>query len=133
MLNRVENRQGKDTTVRGLIEEEIFWNDIMEEHSKFIRGYLDPSEKQLFKTANHFAEQFDKLEEDTKALLTNSNNLNKVTKESYNLVTELRNFKRQGTEGLLACKVKAIMPALLGDHVTREANHYLRLLSACKK
>ena len=132
ILSRLENKQGEDTTVKGLIEEEMFWNHIMEEHSEFIRGYLDPSEKALFKTANRFEEEFEALENATKALVSSPGNVSEVTKNSYNLVKELRNFKVQGTEGLLACKIKAIMPALLADHVTREANHYLRLLSAAK-
>ena len=132
ILKRLESKQGEDTTVKGLIEQEMFWNHIMEEHSEFIRGYLDPSEKALFKTANGFAEKFEALENATKALVASPGNIEEVTKDSYNLVRELRNFKVQGTEGLLACKIKAIMPALLADHVTREANHYLRLLSAAE-
>jgi len=32
------------------------------------------------------------------------------------------------TEGLLQCKIKALAVPLLGDHVLREANHYMRLL-----
>lgn len=132
MLSRIENKQGKDTSIKALIEEEIFWNHLMEEHSEFIRGYLDPSEKELFKTANRFAEQFEALENATKALKSNPSNINKITSDSYNLVKELRDFKVKGTEGLLACKIKAIMAALLADHVTREANHYLRLLNAAK-
>lgn len=130
MLGRIENKQGKDTSIQALIDEEIFWNHLMEEHSEFIRGYLDPSEKDLFKIANRFAEEFEALEDATKALKSNPSNINKVTSDSYNLVKDLRNFKVKGTEGLLACKIKAIMSALLADHVTREANHYLRLLNA---
>ncbi|WP_420795153.1 DUF2935 domain-containing protein [Desulforamulus ferrireducens] len=34
------------------------------------------------------------------------------------------------SEGLLACTVKAIAYPLLGDHVVREANHYIRLLNS---
>ncbi len=38
----------------------------------------------------------------------------------------------KGTEGLLNCKIKSIILPLLGDHVLREANHYLRLLNNYK-
>jgi hypothetical protein len=34
----------------------------------------------------------------------------------------------QITQGLLGCKIKSIIIPLLGDHVLRESNHYLRLL-----
>lgn len=130
MLIRIENRQEDDNSIKGLIQKEGFWNDLMHEHAEFIRGYLDPHETKLFNTANSFAEKLGALHEATNALAAQPSKLNEVTKASQELVTELRNFKRQGTEGLLSCKIKAIMPALLADHVTREANYYLRLLRA---
>lgn len=46
---------------------------------------------------------------------------------------KLRNFKVQWTEGILKCKIKSLIPPLLADHVTREANHYLRLLKSFEK
>ncbi len=46
---------------------------------------------------------------------------------------EIQKFKTAGTEGLIACKIKSIMTPLLGDHVLREANHYIRLLESFKK
>jgi len=36
------------------LEQELFWNRIMAEHSKFIRGLLDPTENDLIITANNF-------------------------------------------------------------------------------
>lgn len=128
LLNRLQNRQAEDTTVRGLIEQEVTWNEIMDEHTKFIRGYLDPSETLLFNTANNLSKEFDDLEARTKALYNTPAGFEEITRESYNLVTQLRDFKRSGTEGILLCRIRSIMPALLADHVTREANHYLRLL-----
>ncbi|HEX9059455.1 MAG TPA: DUF2935 domain-containing protein, partial [Clostridia bacterium] len=32
------------------------------------------------------------------------------------------------TKGLINCSIKAIAYPLLGDHVLREANHYIRIL-----
>ena len=37
-------------------------------------------------------------------------------------------FKTAGTKGILECQIRSIILPLLGDHVLREANHYLRLL-----
>lgn len=34
--------------------------------------------------------------------------------------------------GLLDCKIRSIVLPLLGDHVVREANHYIRLLKGVK-
>lgn len=129
MLNMLEKRQDQNTTTpQSIIKQEIFWNDIMEDHAEFIRGYLDPSETALFNTANNFAQRFSNIEAATNALTTNPNNLDNITKDIYALVTEFRNFKSKATEGLLSCKIKAIMAPLLADHVTREANYYLKVL-----
>jgi hypothetical protein len=129
MLRKLEQRDSIDS-IEELIELELFWTHIMEEHSKFIRGYLDPSEKALFKKANNFADEFEALLEKTMALEENPQALPAVTRESIALVTELRNFKHQGAVGILECQIRSIIPPLLSDHVLREANHYLRLLNS---
>ncbi len=114
---------------REAFEQEYFWNRIMAEHSKFIRGLLDPSEEDLFNAADAFGNEFDQLTKEAKEAMDLSiPNRNRVTEESLKATKELRNFKAQGTEGILECKVKSIIIPLLGDHTLREANHYLRLL-----
>jgi hypothetical protein len=126
-LTKLQNRDTIDS-VKEIVQFEINWNRIMGEHSKFIRGYLDPSENALFEKSNAFAKEFDALLAQTLRLEENPGLLPQITKESLQKVTELRNFKVQGTQGILACKIKSIIPPLLSDHVLREANHYLRLL-----
>jgi hypothetical protein len=132
LLERLEKRDATDS-MKEIIQEEIFWNHIMGEHSKFIRGYLDPEEEKLFNTANAFAKEFDRLQEKTERAEDHSDLIPEVTKESLKDVTALRNFKVQGTEGILKCKIKSVIPPLLSDHVTREANHYLRLLKTFER
>lgn len=131
MLTKLQNKDTIDS-VKELIDLEIFWNHIMEEHSEFIRGYLDPAEKQLFEKANDFAKMLELLVAKTMELKQNPKLLPEITRESIKEVTELRNFKKQGAEGILACEIKSIIPPLLADHVLREANHYLRLLNSAK-
>jgi hypothetical protein len=131
MLRKLEKRDSIDS-IKELIELELFWNHIMEEHSKFIRGYLDPSEKALFEKANNFADEFEALLEKTMSLEKNPQALPAVTRESIARVTELRNFKHQGAVGILECQIRSIIPPLLSDHVLREANHYLRLLKSVR-
>lgn len=129
LLNRLESKES-DNSSRKLIELELNWNRIMGEHSKFIRGYLDPSEEELFETANSFAKEFDDLMKKTLSLPQQTALLPQITSESLKQVKKLRTFKVQGLKGILACKIKSIIPPLLADHVTREANHYLRLLNS---
>jgi hypothetical protein len=127
MLTKLEKRE-PSTTIKDIIELELNWNRIMGEHSKFIRGYLDPSEAQLFEMADSFSKEFDKLLAETTKLTGQPTLLPQVTKNSLNSVIRLKNFKKAGSEGILACKIKSVILPLLADHVTREANHYLRLL-----
>lgn len=113
--------------------QETFWNRIMAEHSKFIRGLLDPTEDKLFDTANDFGRKFDELTAEAKNLANNLGLLPAVTEKSLKDTIDIRDFKRQGTEGLTQCKIKSIAFPLLGDHVVREANHYIRMLKNFKQ
>lgn len=110
------------------LEQEAFWNNIMAEHSKFIRGLLDPTEVDLINVANNFGNEFDELTKESKAAMDNTIPFSQVTADSMEATKAIRDFKAQGTEGILECKVKSIIIPLLGDHTLREANHFLRLL-----
>lgn len=121
-------RRNSSNTIYDAIEEEIFWNRIMAEHAKFIRGLLDPTEVKLFDTANDFGHRFDVLTAQAEKLEDDLNLFSKVTTETLSAAKEIRDFKRQGTQGLTDCTIKAIAYPLLGDHVVREANHYVRIL-----
>ena len=124
-LKRLQARK-EISLEREAYEQEFFWNRQMAEHAKFIRGLLDPTEEDLISKANSFGNEFDQLTAEAKAAMDATAPL--VTDESLKATEDLRNFKAQGTQGILACKVKSIIIPLLGDHVLREANHYIRLL-----
>lgn len=115
---------------RDILEQEAFWSRIMAEHAKFIRGLLDPSEEELFEIANRFGREFDKLTNEAIEAMDRCNPTDymRLTDETIRATKNIRDFKAQGTEGLLDCKIKSIILPLLGDHVLREANHYLKLL-----
>lgn len=126
-MQRLQNRE-EINTEKEAYELEFFWNRQMAEHAKFIRGLLDPTENTLLSKANDFGNEFDQLTVEAKAAIDMTVPLEKVTDDSLKATQELRDFKAQGTQGILSCKVKSIIIPLLGDHVLREANHYLRLL-----
>lgn len=127
MVERLQCRADIDLTAE-IITQETFWNRIMAEHAKFIRGLLDPTEVQLFNTADNFGKQFDVLTAEAEALVRQTAALPIVTEESRKATVSIRDFKSQGTEGLITCQIRSILVPLLGDHVLREANHYLHLL-----
>ncbi len=106
-----------------LCEELNFWNDLMGEHSQFIDGMLDPTEKNLKKTAEAFANKFEALEEECVKSAEKQ-----ILRDSIEATEGLRDYKIAATTGLLKCEIKSIIPPLLADHVLREANHYLRIL-----
>ncbi|MDD4000529.1 MAG: DUF2935 domain-containing protein [Bacilli bacterium] len=130
LLTKLEKHSLEDNLNQKVLEEEFFWNEIMNEHMQFIRGYLDPTETNLINLANDFSKQYSALNE---KIQTFGNNQLNILNDSQKLTKELKKFKAQGTSGLIECKVKAIAVPLLGDHVLREANHYLYLLENYKK
>jgi hypothetical protein len=132
MLRMLQSREEFNIAKEAAFQE-TFWNRIMAEHSKFIRGLLDPTEEKLFDTANDFGKRFDVLTLEARKLSEDMGLLPAVTDKSLKNTVEIRDFKRQGTEGLIQCKIKSIAFPLLGDHVVREANHYIRMLKNFKQ
>jgi hypothetical protein len=128
MVQRLQSRENIDMKKEAL-EQELFWNRIMAEHSKFIRGLLDPTEDDLINTANNFGKEFDELTAEAKAAMDKTTPPEKVTEDSLKATKAIKEFKTQGTKGILDCKVKSIIIPLLGDHTIREASHFLRLLN----
>jgi hypothetical protein len=128
MLMQGETIHGRED----LITQEVFWNRIMAEHSKFIAGLLDPTEEALIDKARAFGKEFDMLTAESIQAQSQAQNQGAVTAESLQQTRQLRDFKATGTKGLIDCKVKSIIIPLLADHTLREANHYLCVLGSCK-
>lgn len=124
MLYRLQNGIQLDLASEA-VEQQRFWNRIMAEHAKFIRGLLDPTEEALIRTADNFGNEFDALRAQSIAL---NDSICDITEEDLRATIAIRNFKAQGTAGLLNCEIRSIIVPLLADHTLREANHYLRLL-----
>ena len=107
-------------------ETEVFWNQIMMKHAQFIRGLLDPTEDALIKTSDAFAQEY-------AALLARAREANDAAmgrQEALKETLRFRDFKTAGVQGITGCKIRSVILPLLADHVLREANHYIRLLSA---
>ena len=120
LLSKVENKEPFSPNY--IYEQELFWNNIMKEHAEFIRGLLDPSEKNLILTADKFAKDYEMI------IKNYSNNPAYLNKISLKETTEFRDFKMAGEEGILKCRIKSVIIPLLSDHVLRESNHFIRIL-----
>ncbi|HHZ14092.1 MAG TPA: DUF2935 domain-containing protein [Clostridiales bacterium] len=115
--------QRRERPNKTLCDELNFWNNIMGEHAQFIDGLLDPTERELKETAEAFNIRFETL---VKECIETPDKL--IIEKSTAATGEIMNYKKAATEGLLGCTIKSIILPLLGDHVLREANHYLRIL-----
>ena len=93
------------------------------EHALFIRGLLDPSEEELFNTADKFADEYAELLQRCR----NAQDMT-LTEDSLEETKKLRDFKTAGVKGIENCKIRSIILPLLADHVLREANHFIRIL-----
>lgn len=124
MLTNLQN----NAPTNKLIEDELFWNEIMGEHAEFIRGFLDPSEIDLMVKANNFAIKFEELNTKIYESSSNASMQPSFIKNSLNLTKQIKGFKTAATEGMLKCGIKSITNSLLADHTLREANHYIRIL-----
>ncbi|MGE7624987.1 DUF2935 domain-containing protein [Viridibacillus sp. NPDC096237] len=119
-----------------IIKENVFYLKIMADHSKFIGHLLDPSERKLVDQSREFSNDFDQLlfqaqdlehmrpQSETLPLLDQFLDQNRVS------VVSLREFKKTAKDLIEACKIKSNIPALLADHVFREANHFLHIIDA---
>lgn len=123
----LELLRNRNLSRQNMRETEIFWNQIMMEHAMFIRGLLDPSEETLIDTADEFADDYAKLLQlaKTQDALASS----ELTQKTLEETLKYREFKAAGAKGILDLKVASIILPLLADHVLREANHYIRILS----
>ena len=104
---------------------ELFWNQIMMEHAQFIRGLLDPTEDDLIKASTTFFQEYSALL--SKSRMTNDAVM--LRQESLKETMKFRDFKTAGVQGIENCRIRSIILPLLADHVLREVNHYIRLLS----
>lgn len=117
-----------------IINENVFFLQIMADHAKFIGHLLDPSERQLTEQARNFSDEFDQLlfqardldsmrpQSQTVPLLDQFLDQNRVS------VASLRDFKKTARELIEACKIKSIIHPLLADHVFREAERFLFII-----
>lgn len=131
LLTKLQNRV-EPNVLEETLRQQLFWNQIMGEHALFIRGLLDPTEEELIQIANNFGNQFSELNRQTNLVYQNPQLYPQVKMESIKLTQDIQNFKTQGTEGILNGQIKSIIAPLLGDHVIREANHYLNILESIR-
>lgn len=123
-------------TLIAALEEMRVWTILMAEHAKFIRLGLDPNPQQeeLFRSADQLAMQLDILYSRTIATPPTAPEevLYQLREETIHLVTQLIAFKKEIFKALDSCKALGILPAILVDHVRREADRFVGTLERSK-
>ena len=125
--------------VDSIVSENVFWLRIMADHAKFVRGLLDPSERELVGQADAFSDEFDQLQlhaRDLDSMLWHfrpNNDLARFEDTVEKATVRLRDFKAAATELLECCAALAVFPPLLADHVRREADHFLEILELIER
>lgn len=120
--------------VDAIISENVFWLRIMADHLKFIRGLLDPSEREAFNQTQSLSDKFDQLNlhaRDLESILWHSrvnNDFIRFEKTVTTSMVQLRDFKATAEKLIENCSVLSLIPPLLADHVRREAEHFLEIL-----
>lgn len=120
--------------------ENAFWVRIMGDHAKLMSHLLDPSERSLVATANEFGQDFDELllqSQDFASMLHYNDNevpaFRRFLQDVGTSTRQLRDFKRAAQEMIAQCRLLSLIPELLADHVRREAEHFLMILSMMEK
>ncbi len=120
--------------------EVAFWLRIMADHAAFIVHRLDPSERTLQETACGFAAEFDSLYlqgRDFVSMLRGETDevpaFRRFLQDVRVSTQRLRDFKRAAETLIAECRLVGLIPALLADHMRREADHFLLVLAIMEK
>lgn len=117
-----------------IVSENVFWIRIMADHLKFIRGLLDPSEREVLNQSQALSDKFDQLNlhaRDFESILWHFRPNNDFVRFEQNVMDatiKVRDFKAAAEELIKECAVLSLIPPLLADHVRREAEHFLEIL-----
>jgi len=129
-LKQIQNRREHPVT-DDIVDENIFFLQIMADHSKFIAHLLDPQEETLISLSRDFGKQFDLLVYQARNLDFGSPSP-EVMRDQLTIykgaALELRAFKEQATKLIETCQIKSILDPKLASHVTREAAKFLSII-----
>ncbi|MGI6550650.1 MAG: DUF2935 domain-containing protein [Syntrophomonadales bacterium] len=118
--------------VKNIMDAKAFWDHIMAEHAQFVAHLLDPSEAKLIGQADRFAERFFRLARRAEQLQGRGRfdrYMKSLIQEEIKATRDIKKFKSTGEDLILACKAKSIIIPLIADHILREANHFLAVLT----
>lgn len=121
-------------------KEMVVWLRFMADHTKLIYHHLDPSERRLLKMSMEFIELFDNLVLESRdiasMLYCHKGEIQAFRRFLLDVrmdMQRLRDFKQMAAELISDCRVLSMMSADLVDHMKRESEHFLMLLTLMEK
>ena len=124
-IKRIES--GNDYTEFYLSEFVYYFNELLRESAKYIRGFLDTNEGELFDKASYFVNAFSSL---TEKYLKKEDNLSIETEK---LVTSYKEYLVMLIEKLLESRISFITPPTTLDNFLTNINVYLYILKYARK
>lgn len=120
--------------------EASFWLRLMAEHTRFIAGRIDPSERSLLDVVADYGGEFDQLSLQARDYVSFFSHrplelpaFDRFLQDSRVAVVRLRDFKQAMHEMIVKDRMLSTIPAVMADHVRREADHFLLVLSMLEK
>jgi Domain of unknown function (DUF2935) len=114
-----------------IVEENVFFLNIMAEHSKFIAHLLDPTEQTLIRQARAMGQEFDVLLYQARNIQVEPPSTDRLRTQltiSKGATLELRTFKEQATKLVEQAQVRSAIDPRLAAHITREAGKFLSII-----
>lgn len=127
-IKRIESKN--DYTDFYLREFTYYFNELLRESAKYIRGFLDTTEQELFDKASYFVNAFAAL---TEKYLKNKDNSINLSVETERLVTNYKDYVVSIIERLLEAKTYFITPPVTLDNFLTNINVYLFILKYARK
>ena len=127
-IKRIESKN--DYTDFYLREFVYYFNELLRGSAKYIRGFLDTSEQELFDKASYFVNAFQSL---TEKYLKNKDSSSNLDIETERLVMEYKNYVVGVIERLLESKTYFITPPITLDNFLTNINVYLFIIKYARK
>lgn len=117
-----------------------FWLRLMADHTQFIAARLDPSERSLMSVTHDYEVEFNDLSlqaRDYVSFLAHRPMelpaFERFLQDSRVATVRLRDFKQAAYDMISTNRMLSTIPAAMADHVRREADHFLLMLSLMEK
>lgn len=112
------------------LQESRFWLRIMKEHALFLSEGFNRRDSALIRRANSFFDLFDRLLEEARGFRRPSaETIFRFNEDVIAAVKDFRNFKQEVLTDVILCRIDGFNFPLLIDHIRREAEYFITVLT----